>query len=61
MWMHVHVILLCPLPLRLGPHLLLLLRPLAAVAHARSTPMHVALSSWSDTGRFKGPTGRRRV
>ena len=31
----------------------------AAVAHARSTPMHDAHNSWSDTGRVKGPTGRR--
>ena len=32
---------------------------LAVVAHARSTPLHVARNSWSDTGRFLGPTGRR--
>ena len=31
---------------------------LAVVAHARSTPMHVAHNSWSDTGRVQGPTGR---
>ena len=31
----------------------------AAVAHARSTPMHVAHNSWSDTVRSQGPTGRR--
>ena len=31
----------------------------AVVAHARSTPLHVAVSSWSDTGRVQGPTGRR--
>ena len=31
----------------------------AVVAHARSTPMHVAVNSWSDTGRAQGPTGRR--
>ena len=33
----------------------------AAVAHARSTPMHDAHNSWSDTVRVKGPTGTRRV
>ena len=33
----------------------------AVVAHARSTPMHVARNSWSDTGRVKGPRGRKRV
>ena len=27
---------------------------LADVAHVRSTPMHVAYNSWSDTGRVKG-------
>ena len=32
---------------------------LAVVAHARSTPMHDAHNSWSDTGRVQGPTGRR--
>ena len=32
---------------------------LAVVAHARSTPMHVAHNSWSDTVRVQGPTGRR--
>ena len=32
---------------------------LAVVAHARSTPLHVAHNSWLDTGRVKGPTGRR--
>ena len=32
---------------------------LAVVAHARSTPMHDAHNSWSDTGRLQGPTGRR--
>ena len=32
---------------------------LAVVAHARSTLMHDAHNSWSDTGRFLGPTGRR--
>ena len=32
-----------------------------AVAHARSTPMHVAHNSWSDTVRVQGPTGTRRV
>ena len=32
---------------------------LAVVAHARSTPVHVAHNSWSDTDRGKGPTGRR--
>ena len=31
----------------------------AAVAHARSTPMHDAHNSWSDTGRVQGPTERR--
>ena len=31
----------------------------AAVAHARSTPMHVAHNSWSDTVRSQGSTGRR--
>ena len=31
----------------------------AAVAHARSTPMHDAHDSWSDTVRSQGPTGRR--
>ena len=30
----------------------------AVVAHARSTPMHCAHNSWSDTGRVQGPTGR---
>ena len=30
---------------------------LAVVAHARSTPMHVAHNSWSDTVRVQGPTG----
>ena len=33
----------------------------AAVARARSTPMHDAHNSCSDTGRVKGPTGTRRV
>ena len=33
----------------------------AAVAHARSTPMHGAHTSCSDTGRVKGPTCTRRV
>ena len=32
---------------------------LAVVAHARSTPMHGAHNSWSDTVRVQGPTGRR--
>ena len=32
---------------------------LAGVAYARSTPMHVAQNSWSDTVRVQGPTGRR--
>ena len=32
---------------------------LAVVAHARSTPIHDAHNSWSDTGRVQGPTGRR--
>ena len=32
---------------------------LAVVAHARSTPMHDAHNSWSDTGGVQGPTGRR--
>ena len=32
---------------------------LAVVAHARSSPMHCAHNSWSDTGRVQGPTGRR--
>ena len=32
---------------------------LAVVVHARSTPMHVAHNSWSDTVRVKGPTGTR--
>ena len=32
---------------------------LAGVGHARSTPMHVAHNSWSDTVRVQGPTGRR--
>ena len=32
---------------------------LAVVAHARSTPMHGAHNSWSDTGRVQGPMGRR--
>ena len=31
----------------------------ALVAHARSTLMHDAHNSWSDTGRVQGPTGRR--
>ena len=35
MWMHVHVILLCPLLLRLGPHLPLLLR-LLLLLHMRA-------------------------
>ena len=35
------------------------LASLAVVAHARSTLMHVAHNSWSDTGRVQGPTGRR--
>ena len=30
----------------------------AVVAHARSTPMHVAVNSWSDTGTVQGPTGK---
>ena len=34
---------------------------LAVVAHARSTPMHGAHNSWSDTVRVHGPTGTRRV
>ena len=34
---------------------------LAVVAHARSTPMHVAHNSWSDTVRVQGPTGTKRV
>ena len=34
---------------------------LAGVAHARSTPMHDAHNSWSDTVRVRGPTGTRRV
>ena len=33
----------------------------AAVAHARSTPIHDAHNSWSDTVRSQGPTGTRRV
>ena len=32
---------------------------LAVVAHARSSPMHCAHNSWSDTGRVQGPTGKR--
>ena len=32
---------------------------LAVVAHARSTPLLVAVNSWSDTGRVQGPTARR--
>ena len=31
----------------------------AVVAHARSTPMHDAHNSWSETGRVQGPTERR--
>ena len=34
---------------------------LAVVAHARSSPMHCAHNSWSDTVRVQGPTGTRRV
>ena len=34
---------------------------LAVVAHARSTPMHGAHNSWSDTVRLQGPTRRKRV
>ena len=34
---------------------------LAVVAHARTTPMHDAHNSWSDTGKVHGPTGRRRA
>ena len=34
---------------------------LPVVAHARSTPMHVAHNSWSDTVRLQGPTGKKRV
>ena len=34
---------------------------LAVVADARSTPMHGAHNSWSDTARVRGPTGTRRV
>ena len=37
------------------------LASLAVVAHARSTPMHDAHNSWSDTGGVQGPTGRKRV
>ena len=32
---------------------------LAVVVHARSTPMHVAHNSWSDTGKVQGPTRRK--
>ena len=52
----VHVRLLCLVCLRLPPHLLLLLRFFAVVAHARSSPMHDAHNSWSDMGRVQGPT-----
>ena len=31
---------------------------LAVVAHAPSTPMHVAHNSWSDTVRVRGPTAQ---
>ena len=58
MWLHVHVSLRCSVFLRLLPHLHLLLR-LLLLLHMRSTPMHVAVKSWSDTGRVQGPTGRR--
>ena len=34
---------------------------LAVVAHARSTPVHVAHNSWSDTVRVQGPRGRKWV
>ena len=33
---------------------------LAVVAHARSSPMHYAHNSWSDTGRVQGLTGTGR-
>ena len=32
-----------------------------AVAHAHASTLHVAHNSWSDTVRFQGPTGRKRV
>ena len=31
----------------------------SAVVHAHATTLHGAHNSWSDTGRVKGPTGRR--
>ena len=31
----------------------------SAVVHAHATTLHNAQNSWSDTGRVKGPTGRR--
>ena len=34
---------------------------LAVVAHARSTPVHVAHNSWSDTASLQGPKWRKRV
>ena len=37
------------------------LASLAVVAHERSTPVHVAHNSWSDTDGFQGPTERRRT
>ena len=58
MSMHVHVILLCSLlPASLSSPASAP-ASLAVVAHARSTPMHVAHNSWSDTGGVQGPTGR---
>ena len=59
MWLHLHVSLRCMLFLRLLPYLLFLLRLLLLLHMRALTPMHVAHNSWSDTGRVKGPTGRR--
>ena len=55
MSMHVHVILLCSLLLLLCPSPASAPASLAVVAHARSTPVHVAHNSWSDTVRLQGP------
>ena len=58
--MHVHVPLLCPLPLRHCPLLLSLLR-LLLLLHMRALHPCMVHNSWSDTFRVRGPSGTRRV
>ena len=56
--MDVHVILLSPLPLRLGPHLLVL--RLLLLLHMRAPhPCMLHTIRGRTRGRVKGPTGRR--